>query len=295
MGALVAVADGLPGVARREAAAWAERVASDRLHAAAASAIGALTASDEARASVFDEVVHLVTARARRNELVSTSWAGRQPYRALASYGPEDADLFVGRERLVAELAARVLDRRLVAVVGASGSGKSSLVRAGLIPLVRSGQLPGGAPWRTQVVVPGRDPLAALDAVADLDEPGPQLLVVDQFEEALAGDEADAFASRLVDLVLDAALDVHVVIVVRADQYATLATSHGVSPNSSRTPRCSSVRRRARNCSGSSRCPAQRTGCVVEPGLVDAHRRRRRRSRRAAVGLGGPRRGVGTA
>ena len=48
-----------------------------------------------------------------------------------------DADVFVGRERLVAELATRVLDRRLVVVTGASGSGKSSLVRAGLIPLVQ--------------------------------------------------------------------------------------------------------------------------------------------------------------
>ena len=111
---------------------------------------------------------------------------GRQPYRALASYGPEDADLFVGRERLVAELAARVLDRRLVAVVGASGSGKSSLVRAGLIPLVRSGRLPGMGAWRTKVIVPVDDPLAALDGVDELDEPGPQLLVVDQFEEVFA-------------------------------------------------------------------------------------------------------------
>ena len=216
---------------------------------------------------MFDEVVHLVTARARRSELVSSSWAGRLPYRALASYGPEDADLFVGRERLVAELAARVLDRRLVAVVGASGSGKSSLVRAGLIPLVRSGRLPGGPPWRTHVVVPGRDPLAALDGVADLDDPGTQLLVVDQFEEALASDQAGAFAGRLVDLVLDAALDVHVVIVVRADQYATLATTHRLAelvddaqvlvgpPTDEELRRIIEV-------------PARRTGCVVEPALV---------------------------
>ncbi len=152
---IVALSGGLPGVARREAASWAERQASDDLQAATTSAIGAVAASDVARATVFDEVLRLVAARTRRNELVSASWAGRQPYRALASYGPEDADLFVGRERLLAELAARMLDRRLVAVVGASGSGKSSLVRAGLIPLVRSGRLPGLAPWRTHVIVPG--------------------------------------------------------------------------------------------------------------------------------------------
>ena len=92
-----------------------------------------------------------------------------------------------GASVLVAELTARVLDRRLVAVVGASGSGKSSLVRAGLLPLVRSGRLPGGGPWRADVIVPGSTTRwHAIDAVAGLDEPGPQLLVIDQFEEVLS-------------------------------------------------------------------------------------------------------------
>ena len=83
----IAIAGGLPGVARREAAALAESAASDRLHAAAASLFGATAVADEARASVFDEVLALVAARARRDELVSTSWAGRQPFRALAAMG----------------------------------------------------------------------------------------------------------------------------------------------------------------------------------------------------------------
>ena len=65
-----------------------------------------------------------------------------------------------------------MLDRRLVAVIGASGSGKSSLVRAGLVPLVRSGRLPGEGPWRASVIVPGDDAVAALEGVAELDEPG---------------------------------------------------------------------------------------------------------------------------
>ena len=193
---------------------------------------------------------------------------GRKPYRALAPYGPEDADLFVGRERLVAELAARVLDRRLVAVIGASGSGKSSIVRAGLDPLVRSGRLPGGEPWRAHVMVPGTDPIGTLLGIEQIDEPGPQLLIVDQFEEIAASGAADAFAARLLDLVLDAALDVHVVVVVRADQYGTLALSRHlveliedaqvlVGP-----PSEDELRRIATQ-------PARRTGCTVEPELVE--------------------------
>ena len=216
---------------------------------------------------MLNEVLRLVEARGRRSALVGAEWAGRQPYRSLASYESADADLFVGRERLVAELTARVLDRRLVAVVGASGSGKSSLVRAGLLPLVRSGRLPGEGPWRADVIVPGSDPLAAIEAVAGLDEPGPQLLVIDQFEEVLASGSTDAVAGRLLDLVLDPALDARIVLVVRADQLGALASSRAlaeliedaqvlVGPPSDEELRRIVVE------------PARRTGCTVEPELV---------------------------
>ena len=56
------------------------------------------------------------------------------PYKGLAPFEPEDAEFFCGRERLVAELVARLADAPLLALVGSSGSGKSSLLRAGLVP-----------------------------------------------------------------------------------------------------------------------------------------------------------------
>ena len=68
----------------------------------------------------------------------------------MDSFGPEDAEAFFGRERLVADLVARVAGGGLVGVVGPSGSGKSSLVRAGLVPALAAGVLPGsqdGSPW----------------------------------------------------------------------------------------------------------------------------------------------------
>jgi DNA-binding SARP family transcriptional activator/cell division protein FtsB/energy-coupling factor transporter ATP-binding protein EcfA2 len=265
--AVVAGAEGLPGVARREALAWAERAASERLSIASAASVGAATTAERAEANVFDEVLALVAARSRRDALVSETWAGRQPYRALAPYGVEDADLFVGRERMVAELAARVVDRRMVAVIGASGSGKSSLVRAGLVPLVRSGRLPGGDPWRTHVIVPGSDPIAALERLAALDEPGVQLLVVDQFEEVAVTGVAAEFAERLLDLTLDAALDVHVVVVIRSDQFPALA---GTAPIGQviddalvvvTPPSDTELARIVEE-------PARRTGCLVEAELV---------------------------
>jgi len=265
--AALVLADGLPGAARREAAAWAERAATDRLNEAATRSIGAQSAAAIAGASVFDEVMRLVEARARRAALVGAEWSGRQPYRSLASYGPADADLFVGRERLVAELTARVLDRRLVAVVGASGSGKSSLVRAGLIPLVRSGRMPGGAGWRAELIVPGDDPSAAIDSVPHIDEPGPQLLVIDQFEEVVATGQLDVVASRLLDLMLDPALDARIVLVVRADQIGALAASRTLAEMIEDSqvlvgpPTDDELRRIVTE-------PARRTGCTVESELV---------------------------
>ena len=265
--AVVAVARGLPGLARREAAAWAEHAATERLTANSASSIGARVAAAAARASVFDDVLGLVAARARRDELASSAWTGRQPYRSLASYDIQDADLFVGRERLVAELASRVLDRRLVAVVGASGSGKSSLVRAGLVPLVRSGRLPGSGPWRTKVIVPGADPVAALDAVEGLDEPGSFLLVLDQFEEVFAAGAAEAVAARLVELSADAgarrsdrdrsALRPLSGARVGCRLAALVEDAHVLvgAPTEEELQRIVEV-------------PARRTGCMVDPALI---------------------------
>jgi ABC-type nitrate/sulfonate/bicarbonate transport system ATPase subunit len=56
------------------------------------------------------------------------------PYKGLAAFELDDAELFFGREQLVEELAARLESAPFLAVVGASGSGKSSLIRAGVVP-----------------------------------------------------------------------------------------------------------------------------------------------------------------
>lgn len=61
----------------------------------------------------------------------------RPPYRGLARFEPDDTDLFFGREGLVTDVLELVREHRFAAVFGASGSGKSSLLRAGLIPRLR--------------------------------------------------------------------------------------------------------------------------------------------------------------
>jgi WD40 repeat protein/transcriptional regulator with XRE-family HTH domain len=91
------------------------------------------------------------------------------PYRGLLPFGESDAEVFYGRERLAAGLAvkvaARAADGGLVVVTGASGSGKSSLLRAGLLPILAQGQqIPGSDRWPRLVMTPTKDPLTELAA-----------------------------------------------------------------------------------------------------------------------------------
>ena len=96
-------------------------------------------------------------------------WTRGCPYRGLLPFAESDAEVFYGREQLAAELAvklaARVSRGGMVVVTGASGSGKSSLLRAGLLPILARGQqIPGSDRWPRIVMTPTKDPLTELAA-----------------------------------------------------------------------------------------------------------------------------------
>src|SRR5215216_2187973 len=91
---------------------------------------------------------------------------GRCPYKGLDVFDEEDADLFFGREKLVDDLVSRVKDSRTVFVTGPSGSGKSSLVRAGLVPALKQGRIKNSERWLYETLKPGRDPIGELGRVA---------------------------------------------------------------------------------------------------------------------------------
>jgi serine/threonine protein kinase len=83
---------------------------------------------------------------------------GESPYAGLNAFQEADANRFFGRSREIAALLARLHERPLIAVVGPSGVGKSSFVRAGLIPALKY----SGEKWESIVIRPGRHPTAAL-------------------------------------------------------------------------------------------------------------------------------------
>ena len=140
---------------------------------------------------------------------------GESPYRGLLAFEPDDRRFFFGREEVVEEILGRLVPGRLLAVIGASGSGKSSALRAGVAGAVLAGEADGLE--HARILTPGTD--LQLEATGD----PPELVVVDQFEElyTLCKDPArrDAFIDRLL------ALPSPVVIGVRADLYGRL-TGH---------------------------------------------------------------------
>lgn len=86
------------------------------------------------------------------------------PYRGLEAFREEDASFFFGREDLIERLAAKVRQAPMTALLGPSGSGKSSLVQAGLLPALHADP---GATWHVVSLRPGHDPLVALAAAFD--------------------------------------------------------------------------------------------------------------------------------
>ena len=95
------------------------------------------------------------------------------PFPGLRPFEPDEEHLFFGREKEIDDLLRRLRTTRFLAIVGTSGSGKSSLVRSGLIPSLQSGYMAGaGSSWRIAMLRPGEDPIGHLAAALD----GPTLL-----------------------------------------------------------------------------------------------------------------------
>jgi WD40 repeat protein len=206
---------------------WAEQEASRRL-AAAAQWLAAERLDRHADLDFANNVIGRKLARLYApKEAPGDAPTGSCPYKGLASFEAVDARFFFGRERLVGELAARTVGVGLLAVVGASGSGKSSVIAAGLLPSLAAGLLPGSERWSACLLRPGEHPLRELDdALAARPRSDRWVLVVDQFEEVfvMCSDEAErqSFLDRLVSLTAEPEQGV-VVIGLRGDFYGHCA------------------------------------------------------------------------
>jgi hypothetical protein len=152
------------------------------------------------------------------------------PYRGLSRFEPADRDIFFGRDRLVRDLLALTTTHRVVTVFGPSGIGKSSLLRAGLVPRLQESET---APAAIRLLTPGERPLSRHRAAfVPADAPGDTWLIVDQFEELFTlcrdPEERDAFLTEL--LAADRRESrLRVVLGIRADFYPHCLNHTGIA------------------------------------------------------------------
>jgi class 3 adenylate cyclase/WD40 repeat protein/energy-coupling factor transporter ATP-binding protein EcfA2 len=190
--------------------------------------------------------------------LITAPAAGECPYRGLLAFEANDRHLFFGREEVVSDVLARMAPGRLLTLVGASGSGKSSLLRAGVIAAVEAGELASAR--SAHLITPGARP--PLDFRDDQSE----LLVVDEFEELYTQCREAERRARFIEALL--VRRGPVVIGVRADFYGELSAdaelAAAVADNQVLLGPMSDEDLRRAICE-----PARLAGLRLEPGLID--------------------------
>jgi WD40 repeat protein/transcriptional regulator with XRE-family HTH domain len=189
--------------------------------------------------ALFIPALHLENESELSNRFIQLAQSARQedapsagvpPYKGLLFFDLADTELFFGREILTTHLADRVADlavdasSRFLAVVGASGSGKSSLARAGLAVALQK------ISWEIHIFTPTTNPLKTLAANYNSTRTkngGHHLILVDQFEETFTlchdENERSAFIERLLSIARDKLLNTTIVIALRADFYSHCA------------------------------------------------------------------------
>ncbi len=214
----------------RELARAAVAVAADeagrRLADVASRAAAGRTGLDAVEAELAAEVIDLQLVREQARVLAGSPTPARVaaegvcPFKGLASFEPADADYFFGRERLIAELVARLVGATFLGIVGPSGSGKSSVLRAGLLPALVGGVLPGSERWRRVLMRPGERPLEELrrllasgakdplgETLATLSGDERLVLAIDQLEELFTACRSDAERDGFIEAIARAAGD----------------------------------------------------------------------------------------
>jgi len=139
-----------------------------------------------------------------QNELTELEY--NNPYKGLNSYNPEDANLFFGRNQVIGTLSKHIGTHSFTVVTGASGSGKSSLVKAGIVPYFEK------TDKRIKIIQPGKSPLSSIPITQDFD-----ILIIDQFEQLITQasiSEYQPFIDRIFDLF---SLGKIIIITIRID------------------------------------------------------------------------------
>jgi hypothetical protein len=153
------------------------------------------------------------------------------PYPGMVPFTEKQADVFFGRDKEIADAVERLRQHPFLTVIGPSGSGKSSLVYAGVIPVLHKSKRFGVGEWDVRILRPGAKPLTTLaetlsaspEQLASATFNQRTLLFVDQFEETFTLAEAGE-AQRFLDILnsLIGKPNLSIILTVRADFYPDL-------------------------------------------------------------------------
>lgn len=201
-------------MARQELTPWLATEAADLSPAARQARERVLESVNELCQEAVDLSFHALATGA-----AVPAYDARQPFRGLSPFRAEDREFFFGRDRLVALLLRKLQIDSFLPVLGPSGSGKSSLVLAGLVPILQDCD---GA-LQVAYLTPGANPLDQLRARQDALGPGPAVYVIDQFEEVFTACRDEVERRVFIQKALDLAESQHVIVTMRADFWGECA------------------------------------------------------------------------
>jgi WD40 repeat protein/DNA-binding SARP family transcriptional activator len=203
-GAVLDDTGGVPLLVHQAAGDWAQARAAHQVEEAARQTASSRSQLRVVQSRLADDLADLQELREHTEQVARLATGQGQPgeeqaddrpaavvcpYKGLARFEPDDAGFFFGRERLVAELVTHLVGAGLVGVVGPSGSGKSSLVRAGLLPALADGVLPGSDRWGQLIIRPGEHPMRELGLALGVGDWIPAATADDDGGAAIGDDE----------------------------------------------------------------------------------------------------------
>ncbi|MEG5049904.1 MULTISPECIES: nSTAND1 domain-containing NTPase [unclassified Microcoleus] len=167
--------------------------------------------------------ITLVTYPQLETSATEINFDRQNPYLGLSAFEAEQEKYFCGREEAVRTLITHLTNSRFLSVIGYSGSGKSSLIKAGLLPQLSRDRIPGSSKWPVESFTPGKHPLGKLVDILARHREQNQLFVIfiDQFEEVftLCEDEAErqSFIRLIVKEMNDTERKSRMIIALRGD------------------------------------------------------------------------------
>jgi len=167
--------------------------------------------------------ITLVEYRQPETLAIEITFDRKNPYLGLSAFEAEQEKYFCGREEAVRTLITHLTNSRFLSILGYSGSGKSSLIKAGLLPQLSRDRIPGSSQWSVESFTPGKQPLGKLGNILarPQEQNQPFVIFIDQFEEVftLCEDEAErkGFIRLIAEEMKDTERKSRMIIALRGD------------------------------------------------------------------------------